>query len=196
MKQWLRLLSKGYFVQVPTPLPAGAPTQNLILWLISSVPSHTEGRVRSTQPKSLRQLCRAIGLNHGSRNVVLRQAIREAARWFADHGGELGELKEDEDGIVFPITEPRIPRIPRPTLDREPPTKEPEEPVRERATSPPPTARNTRPVGPALRRQEATDENGRRDYIWTTLDGRVVSDDEAAEYLRTLNRARASHARS
>lgn len=176
---WREIFSKRYFIRIPLPLPIRAPCQNLILWLMTAVAKEEDG-FRFTQSKTLRQLCRIIGVNHGSRNVVLRQAVEAAARWFREHGGSIDPVEED-DGITFIISNPKIPR------------PKAEQPPFKRVRLPPTRAKSTssskqepdnpvkRPAGaPKPKRIVAVGEEGQRDHLWELPDGRYVDDEELA----------------
>jgi hypothetical protein len=121
---WM-VLSNKFFVKVVHPLPTKAPLQNLILWAMTTISGVDEGTFRLTQPKTQRQLCRTIGLNHTSRNRVLGRLITEAASWFAKHGGIFTQPARTNkvikfgkvvpaDGLVFIITEPPLPKVKKP----------------------------------------------------------------------------------
>ena len=108
---WYELFGKQYSVKVPLPLPLAAAQQNLILWLLTAVAKALpdDPHTSLTQRKSKRQLCRIIGVNHGTRNAVLKTTIAAAARWFEEHYGTIHPVN-DEDGIAFVIKGDRASR--------------------------------------------------------------------------------------
>jgi hypothetical protein len=112
-------LAACFYVRVPHRLPLRAPLQNLILWLLTAPNNHPDpdSRGRMTQKKRRRQLCRIIGVNHGTRNRVLAGTIAAAARWFEAQGGSLDYLQEGEH-VVFMVHDPKHRRARKPSVAR------------------------------------------------------------------------------
>jgi hypothetical protein len=84
-KEW-RGLAKRYYQRVPLPLPREAAAQNLALAVLTSL--------RDDMPyghgdRSVRNLCRKIGLSAHNSAHKLRKAIEAVKDWFAEHGGVL-----------------------------------------------------------------------------------------------------------
>ncbi len=106
--EWFDLGAK-YYVRVPTKLPTRAPLQNLILWLLTAPNNDPDPKIgggRLTQHKTRRQLCRTIGVNHGTRNEVLASTIDAATSWFEQQGGRL-ECMSVGGLMVFIIDDPK-----------------------------------------------------------------------------------------
>ena len=83
---WLR-----YYRPVALPLPMNAPAQNLVLLILTS--AECDKDVKFSRP--IRTWCRAIGLNHSTRNEVFDHAVRLAQDWFAKHGIRLEEIERN-----------------------------------------------------------------------------------------------------
>jgi hypothetical protein len=163
-------------VKVPRALPLRAPLQNLVLWLLTAV-SDSEGAARITRRKTRRQLCRIIGVNHGTRNRVLARTIADAARWFEAQGGALDPVFEGEYS-VFIIKDPqhrgaKRPRVQRVRSRRQEPTRpraSPRGPAEVTAKLP---ARWPAPAAAAVP-VPATDDEGKRYTMWRLPDGKLV----------------------
>jgi hypothetical protein len=172
-----------YFVKVRLPLPVNEPQQNLILWLHSAVTTFAEDGYRCTQPKTRRQLCRIVGINHKSRNRILMRAIEGAKRWFKLHGGVLDILVDNDDGIVFLIKNPPIPRPEAEAMEREiVPIDSKVAKVKSKSLVPKRTAKSRpRPAVPDVKILPAKDLDGRRCYNVELADGTTLTDDDYAE---------------
>lgn len=90
---------QAYFKQVPLPLPHHAAVQNLILWVLTAKLNERIGQIRVST------LCRKLGLLHAHRRETLLLCIKEARRWFRDHGGEL-RCKISGDRVEWTVAEP------------------------------------------------------------------------------------------
>jgi hypothetical protein len=101
---WLRR-SSAYWEKVPLPLPRQAPAQNLVLCLLTSISYGDVGDDGSmvSWKRTIRQLCRKLGLNHTTRNRVLARSIAEAENWFTRQAGHLTNAQRDGQ-IVFVIS--------------------------------------------------------------------------------------------
>jgi hypothetical protein len=97
---WLEM-EKGYFEQVPWPLPNAAAVQNLVLRLMTC----NDEQVKFSN----RKLCAIIGLNHSTQRRSLRKVIKQAQKWFKRHGGQLEEYSQ-HDHTPFLIIKPKVPR--------------------------------------------------------------------------------------
>lgn len=82
-------LGERYFARVPLPLPRDAAAQNLLLCVMTSYFQHGEFGAKQSGVRRVRELCRAIGLDHRSRASKLRNALGNIMDWFKQHGGKL-----------------------------------------------------------------------------------------------------------
>jgi hypothetical protein len=185
-KVW-REMSGFYFVPAPLPLPKGAAPQNLVLWLLTAIPRETTEVGRITQDKTMRQICRTIGVNHTTRNAILKRAIGTAVKWFCDHGSVL-VYKIDNDRIGFLIEDPKPPKADKPKKlypDR-PKLAQPVRNPKPAGSEPKPNnAKRSDRTGNAsgtpqrtAKRIQGSDEFSRRVYPWDFGGGEVLSDDE------------------
>jgi hypothetical protein len=81
-QKW-REICHRYFVPVQLPLPMNAAAQNLVLNILTSAERDGDG---IKVPRSIRRLCRAIGLNHHDRKDALTHVIGLATVWFHERG--------------------------------------------------------------------------------------------------------------
>lgn len=89
-KKWRDLTRRGYWAPVRVPLPMQAAAQNLILLILTSVNfDDVDADWKCKLPRTVRGLCRSIGLNHNTRRTQLDAAIQLAIKWFAEEGVEL-----------------------------------------------------------------------------------------------------------
>jgi hypothetical protein len=102
---WLELHRGGFFEKVPLPLPRESAAQNRVLCLLASLAADHESD-EITYPRGVRKLCRKLGLDHSRRNRVLVHALRSAAAWFKQHGGDLDHVTKN-GRIVFIMKRPK-----------------------------------------------------------------------------------------
>lgn len=104
-------LGMRYFVQVPLPLPVHAPTQNLILQILTRHWSEHRApelyRERLIFPVENSELRSKIGL--GRRGARLELIIKAAARWFDDAGGSL-TARPQGYSTAFSYEPPKLPK--------------------------------------------------------------------------------------
>lgn len=107
-REWCEMQQR-YFEKIPLPLPRNAAAQNLILCLLVSMLRYDSRENRTdphfTYPRKVRRLCRKIGLNHSTRNRVLRHVIDDAAAWFRQNGGALTAYIKD-GSVTFAMKKP------------------------------------------------------------------------------------------
>jgi hypothetical protein len=138
-------------------LPLRAPAQNLVLWLLTAV--RNDG---CTQIKTLRQICRIIGINNKARNQTLRKAIDIVEKWFEQHGGKAKALIIN-GRVTFQIMNPRKQVRIRPETAAEPVEVSP---------------KKTKPLGEP-EQVKVTCEDGPSRLVWQYPDGTIVEDDVA-----------------
>ena len=106
-----REIATHYYAQVKLPLPLNAAAQNLVLGLTTSPPlCNSEPGLEIKCKRSVRKLCRKLGLNHATRRRTLEHAIKIAEVWFAERGIQLIEMRRD-GLIIFALSEPEAGRV-------------------------------------------------------------------------------------
>jgi hypothetical protein len=109
-EEWCSL-AKRFFVKAHLPLPNRAPAQNLVLWLLTMPRSPTGENTWVVNPNhklTERKLCKKIGINHRTRNSVLKRAIEAAKEWFAKRGKMLEMIMVNQEGhIGFVVARPK-----------------------------------------------------------------------------------------
>jgi hypothetical protein len=109
---WVKLaLEKKFFAAIPLPLPSDASAQNLVLRVLTSMPTLVGEDREHLNCSALIQrhiLCRRIGLRHEEKKLERIGAI--VAGWFEARAGKFW-LQEDRCGrVAFAFTPPAVPR--------------------------------------------------------------------------------------
>ena len=115
--------ARGYWVEIPLPLPLAPAAQNLVLVILAQFDTELKFDTR--------WITRKIGLDSSRRNTTLGTAIETATEWFEANSGELVFIRHNSPGDIVPSDEVwviysrvRLPR--RRTLtrsERKPPSK-------------------------------------------------------------------------
>jgi len=96
-REWCEIGDK-YFANVPLPLPTNAAAQNLILLLLAM---RKPGDYNPLH-RSVRKVCRKIGINHSTRNRTLNHALEATSVWCEKFGGSFGfSIEGDRLMMVF-----------------------------------------------------------------------------------------------
>lgn len=113
---WVRATSR-YFQAMPTPLPVGASTLNLLMLILGAPDKGRDEQNRKVKRfRSKRWITRRLGLNSTSKNTELDDHLEELDAWFRSltgHSGRKGELVCEpwESGLEIRYRLPRTARV-------------------------------------------------------------------------------------